>query len=108
MLDDTSETAVWSLSDALLEADAEGALAICERLLAQGESITALVYAVASRLRKAHAALERLEAGVAPKQVESELGMHPLAARQLLARLRDCSPEQLRNATESLADLEVW
>jgi hypothetical protein len=34
--------------------------------------------------------------------------MHPYAAKQLLARVRDCSPEQLREATASLADLEVW
>jgi DNA polymerase III subunit delta len=108
MVSDTSEAAVWSLSDALLEGDAEGALAIAERLLAQGESVTGLVYALASRLRKARLAMERLEAGTPPKKIESELGMHPYAAKQLLARLQDCSPEQLRDATASLADLEVW
>jgi DNA polymerase III subunit delta len=108
MVSDTSEAAVWALSDALLEGDAETALAISERLLAQGENVTGLVYGLASRLRKATAALERLEAGEPPKQVESELGMHPYAAKQLLSRLRDCSPEQLRDATAALADLEVW
>jgi DNA polymerase-3 subunit delta len=108
MVSDTSEAAVWALSDALLEGDAETALAISERLLAQGENVTGLVYGLASRLRKATAALERLEAGAAPKQVESELGMHPYAAKQLLSRLRECSPEQLRDATAALADLEVW
>jgi DNA polymerase III subunit delta len=107
MVSDTSEAAVWSLSDALLEGDAEAALSISERLLAQGESVTGLVYALASRLRKANLALERLEAGTPPKQVESELGMHPYAAKQLIGRLRDSSPEQLRSATASLADLEV-
>ncbi len=107
MISDTSEAAVWSLSDALLEGDTEAALAISERLLAQGESVTGLVYALASRLRKANLALERLEAGTPPKQVESELGMHPYAAKQLIGRLRGSSPEQLRNATTSLADLEV-
>ena len=107
MIGDTSEAAVWSLSDALLEGDAETALAISERLLAQGESVTGLVYALASRLRKANLALERLEAGTPPQQVESELGMHPYAAKQLIRRLRDSSPAQLRNATASLADLEV-
>jgi DNA polymerase III delta subunit len=108
MVSDTSEAAVWSLSDALLEGDAEAALAIAERLLAQGESVTGLVYALASRLRKAHLAMERLEAGTPAKKIESELGMHPYAAKQLLGRLQDCSSEQLQNATASLADLEVW
>jgi DNA polymerase III subunit delta len=108
MISDTSEAAVWSLSDALLEGNAAAALAISDRLLAQGENVTGMVYALASRLRKAQAALEQLEAGTPPKQVESSLGMHPYAARQLLARVRDCSVEQLRDATASLADLEVW
>ncbi len=108
MVSDTSEAAVWSLSDALIEGNAEQALAISERLLAQGESVTGLVYGLASRLRKANTALERLESGTTAKQIESELGMHPYAAKQLLKRLQSCSPEQLRGATESLADLEVW
>ena len=108
MVSDTSEAAVWSLSDALLEGDPEQALAISEQLLAQGESVTGLVYALASRLRKAQAAIERLETGTPPKKIEAELGMHPYAARKLLSRLRDCSPDQLREATVSLADLEVW
>ncbi len=107
MISDSSESAVWSLSDALLESDAAAALAISERLLAQGETVTGVVYALASRLRKANLALERLESGTPPKQVESELGMHPYAAKQLIGRLRETSPGQLRNATAVLADLEV-
>ena len=108
MVSDASEAAVWSLSDALLEGNAEGALAISERLLAQGENVTGLVYALASRLRKAHVAIERIEAGTPRKQIESELGMHPYAAKQLLGRLENSSPEQIREATAILADLEVW
>jgi DNA polymerase III subunit delta len=108
MVSDVSETAVWSLSDALLERDPEQAVSIAERLIGQGENATGLIYGVASRLRKAHQALERLEAGVSPKQVESELGMHPYAAKQLVVRVRNMSLDQLREATEVLADLEVW
>ena len=33
--------------------------------------------------------------------------MHPYAAKQLIGRLRDSSPAQLRGATAALADLEV-
>jgi DNA polymerase-3 subunit delta len=107
MISDTSEAAVWSLSDALIEGDAESALAISERLLGQGESVTGLIYALASQLRKANLALERLEAGTPPKQIESGLSMHPYAAKKLLGRLQGTSPEKLRRATTSLADLEV-
>ncbi len=108
MVADTSEAAVWALSDALLERDSARALSIAERLIAQGENVTGLVYGLASRLRKACAVVAQLEDGVPPKQVESSLGMHPYAAKQLVARLREASLDDLRDATIALADLEVW
>jgi DNA polymerase III subunit delta len=108
MIADTSEAAVWSLSDALLERDAGAALRIGERLIEQGENVTGLIYGLASRLRSACAAAAQLAAGAPPKQVESSLKMHPYAAKQLVARLRDTDVDQLRAATEALADLELW
>lgn len=108
MVADTSETAVWSLSDALLERDAPKAVALAERLIAQGENVTGLVYGVASRLRSACAAAAQLEEGVPPRQVEASLKMHPYAAKQLVARVGRTSLDQLREATVALADLEVW
>ncbi|MET0559956.1 MAG: DNA polymerase III subunit delta [Solirubrobacterales bacterium] len=108
MVTDTSEAAVWSLSDALLERDAAAALRIGERLLAQGENVTGLIYGLASRLRSARIAADQLAEGTPPNQVESSLKMHPYAAKQLVARLRDADPANLRAATESLARLELW
>ena len=108
MIADTSETAVWALSDALLERDPAKALRIGERLISQGENVTGLIYGLASRLRKACAAAAQLDAGVPPKKVESELGMHPYAAKQLVGRLRHAEVGELREATGALADLEVW
>jgi DNA polymerase-3 subunit delta len=108
MVSDTSEAAVWALSDALLERDAAKAAALAERLIAQGENVTGLVYGLASRLRKACTAMAQLEEGVPAKQVESGLGMHPYAAKQLVARLGQTNLEQLHAATTALADLEVW
>jgi len=108
MIADTSEAVVWALSDALLERDAAKALRIGERLIAQGENVTGLIYGLASRLRKACSAASRLEAGVPAGQVESGLGMHPYAAKQLVGRLRHASSDDLREATGALADLEVW
>jgi DNA polymerase III subunit delta len=107
MVADTSEAAVWSLSDAILERDPARALAIGERLIDQGENVTGLIYGLASRLRGACAAAARLEEGIPPKQVESSLKMHPYAAKQLIARLRDADLSQLQEATGVLADLEV-
>ncbi|HEY4778827.1 MAG TPA: DNA polymerase III subunit delta [Solirubrobacterales bacterium] len=108
MIADTSEAAVWSLSDALLERDAAGALRIGERLIDQGENVTGLIYGLASRLRGACFAAGQLEQGIPPKQVESSLKMHPYAAKQLVGRLGNTDVADLRMATEALADLELW
>jgi DNA polymerase-3 subunit delta len=108
MIADTSEAAVWALSDALLERDAAAALRIAERLISQGENVTGLIYGLASRLRKACTAAAMLEEGLPPKQVESSLGMHPYAAKQLVRRLQSIETDDLREATIALADLEVW
>jgi DNA polymerase III subunit delta len=53
MVSDTSEAVVWSLADALQASDPAGALAIAERLIAQGENVTGMIYALASRMRRA-------------------------------------------------------
>jgi DNA polymerase-3 subunit delta len=108
MVSDTSEAAVWALSDALLERDPAKAASIAERLVSQGENVTGLIYGLASRLRKACTAAAQIEQGVPPKQVESGLGMHPYAAKQLVARLSQTSLDDLHEATIALADLEVW
>lgn len=56
MVADTSEAIVWSLADALQAHDPAAALEVAERLLAQGESVTGIVYALASRLRRSREA----------------------------------------------------
>jgi DNA polymerase-3 subunit delta len=108
MISDTSEAAVWSLSDALIEGDAAAAMRIGERLIGQGENVTGLIYGLASRLRSACAAAAQLEEGIPAQQVESSLKMHPYAAKQLVRRLGGTDLESLRLATEALADLELW
>ncbi len=108
MVADTSEAAVWTLSDALLERDSATALRIGQRLIDQGENVTGLIYGIASRLRSACVVAAQLEEGVPPKQVESSLKMHPYAAKQLVARVRDADLAALRRSTEALAELELW
>jgi hypothetical protein len=49
-----------------------------------------------------------LEEGMSPREVEGSLKMHPYAAKQLVARLRDTDVNDLRLATEALAQLERW
>jgi DNA polymerase-3 subunit delta len=108
MIADTSEEVSWALSDAVVDRDPGGALAAAERLTDQGEAVTPLVYGVAKRLREASAALERLEAGMSPKDVESSLSMHPYAAKLLVRRVRNRSLGEIRAATCAVADLEWW
>lgn len=108
MIADTSEAAVWSLSDALLERDEAAAQRYAEQLIAQGDSVTGLVYGLAARLRSACTVGAQLAAGVPSKKVESSLKMHPYAAKQLVATVRDADLDDLRRATEHLAELELW
>ena len=108
MVSDTSEEATWTLTDALVEGRADVATLAAERLIAQGESVTGLTYAIAKRLRQAHTAVAGLEAGRPAKQVASSLDMHPYAAQMLVKRVRDASADDLRGALAAVADLEVW
>jgi DNA polymerase-3 subunit delta len=108
MVSDTSEEATWSLSDALVEGRVDAATLAAERLIAQGESVTGLTYAIAKRLRQAHDAVSRLEAGQPPKQVASSLDMHPYGAQILVKRVSGTSSDELRGAIAAVADLEVW
>jgi len=108
MIADTSEAAIWTLADALVEGNAAAALGTGEQLIAQGENVTGLIYGLASRLRGACAAAAQLEEGIPPAKVESSLKMHPYAAKQLVRRLQGTDLASLRGATETLADLELW
>jgi DNA polymerase-3 subunit delta len=108
MVADTSEEVAWALSDAIVARDPGAALEAAERLADQGEAVTALIYQAAKRLREANSALEQLEAGRSPKEVESSLAMHPYAAKMLLGRIRGRSREEMRAATCAIADLEWW
>ncbi|MQA73988.1 MAG: DNA polymerase III subunit delta [Solirubrobacterales bacterium] len=108
MVADTSEEVAWALSDAIVDRDPAAAVEAAERLSEQGEAVTPMIYQAAKRLREANGALEQLEAGRPPKDVESALPMHPYAAKLLVRRVRGRSRAQLRAATCAIADLEWW
>lgn len=108
MVADTTEEVVWALSDAIVDRDPAAALAAAERLVAQGESTTSLIYQAAKRLREANAAVELAEAGLPAKEIEAALPMHPYAAKMLVRRVRGRSRAELRAASCAVADLEWW
>ena len=107
MVADTSQEVVWALSDAIVDRDPGSALEAAERLTEQGESVTPLIYQAAKRLREANEALEQLDAGRPPKEVEAALAMHPYAAKMLAAtaaRALDrarCAPPPARSPTSN-------
>ena len=105
---DTSEEAIWSLADALVEGDEAEVTAISEQLVAQGEALPRVIYSLAPRLRHALRASRELEAGRPPKEVAGDLSMHPYAARMLVSKVQGRSPDDLDAAIRALADLELW
>ena len=86
MVADTSEEMIWSLSDAVTERRVPDALVAAERLAAQGESASHLVYTLAGRLRRALTALHGLESGRSPKEVERSLGISPVCRKDARAQ----------------------
>jgi DNA polymerase III delta subunit len=108
MVADTSEEVAWALSDAVVDRDAGAAVMAAERLRAQGETVTGLVWQVAKRLRAANLALTALAAGRPQAEVERGMGMHPYAAKMLIRRLRGGSADAVRSAACAVADLEWW
>jgi DNA polymerase III subunit delta len=105
---DTSEEAIWTLADALVEGDEAGVLRVAERLVAQGEALPRIIYSVAPRLRQALRAARELEQGRSPKEVAADLSMHPYAARMLVSKVKGRSPDDLDASIRALADLELW
>lgn len=107
MIADTSEEAIWSLADAIVEGDEAKTLRVAETLVAQGEALPRIVYSLAPRLRQALRASRELEAGRPPKDVAGGLSMHPYAAKLLVQKVRGRSPADLDRAIRAIADLEL-
>jgi DNA polymerase III subunit delta len=105
---DTSEEAIWSLADAVVAGDDAEALRLSERLVAQGEALPRIVYALAPRLHQALRASAELEAGKPAGEVAKGLSMHPYAAKMLVAKVKGRTPEDIDAGIRALADLELW
>lgn len=103
----SAEHKVWSLADAVVARDRPAALARYLELRDQGERLPSLVYSMTRRLRDAHDAVARLEAGESPADVKRGLRMPSWAASEFLQRAQRSDSQRLRAAIERLADLEV-
>ncbi|MDX6607302.1 MAG: polymerase subunit delta [Solirubrobacterales bacterium] len=108
MVADTSEEAIWTLADAVVAGDEALTMRVAERLVAQGEALPRIVYALAPRLRQALRAATELEAGKPAGEVAKGLSMHPYAAKMLVSKVKGRTPEDLDASIRALADLELW
>jgi len=108
MVADTSEEAIWTLADALVAGDEAETMRVAEVLVAQGEALPRIVYALAPRLRQALRAATELEAGKPAGEVAKGLSMHPYAAKMLVSKVKGRTPEDLEASIRALADLELW
>src|SRR3954469_11259065 len=108
MVADTSEEAIWTLADAVVAGDETETMRVAEVLVAQGEALPRIVYALAPRLRQALRAATELEAGRPSGEVAKGLSMHPYAAKMLVSNVKGRTPDDLDASIRSLAELELW
>jgi DNA polymerase-3 subunit delta len=103
----SAERRAWTLADSLLSGDGQVATASYLALRAQGERLSGLIYWMAGRVRTALETAQALERGESVSQVKRGLRMPSRAADRLISDARSSGPEQLRQAIEELADLEL-
>jgi DNA polymerase-3 subunit delta len=103
----SSEQRAWWLADEVVARDAAAATRTFLRLRAQGERVESLAYWITRRLREALGVAQRLEAGVAPATIRSELRMPPRAAAAFIADVGRTDVSALTRAITTLADLEL-
>lgn len=103
----SAERRAWTLADALVAGDAKAATRTYLALRAQGERVPGLLYWMTQRVRTAHEIAEALERGVPAAQIKRGLRMPSRAADRLIADARRAGAQQLENAIEQLADLEL-
>lgn len=103
----SAERKAYALADALLAGERERALRVYLELASRGESLSGLLYLIASRLRDALSVAQRLRGGEAPSAVARTLRMPPKVAQRFVASLQDADERALQDALGRLADLEL-
>jgi DNA polymerase-3 subunit delta len=103
----SAERKAWTLADALLAGEGAGAVRVYLALRAQGERVPGLLYWMSQRLRTALEIAAAIEDGEPVAQIKRRLRMPSRAADALISDARGRGSEQLREALEELADLEL-
>lgn len=103
----SSERKAFTLADALLAGDVEGALRAYLTLSGQGERLQSLSYHIASRMKEAVSVSARLRSGEPIGEVRRSLRMPPKAAERFIADVAKADEERLTGGLCLLADLEL-
>jgi DNA polymerase-3 subunit delta len=97
----------YELADAVVAGDVNAALASAERLRAQGEAPSRLLYAAVRRLRDVHRAAELLDSGVGESDAAGKLGMPPWLAKRIIAQAKKSGRQSIEDAICVFAGLEI-
>jgi DNA polymerase-3 subunit delta len=101
------ELQAYELADAIVAGNHRHALAVAERLTAQGEAPGRLLYSVVRRLREVHRAAELLDSGVSENDAAGKLGMPPWLAKRIISAAKKTSRHALEDAICAFAKLEI-
>ncbi len=102
------EAAVWAITDAIAEADAQRGLTVLHMLLEHEQEPIAICAALAANLRGLLRVADAIGQG---RTTEAELaahtGWHPYRAKLVAQQVRRMKPQQLERALQTVADLDV-
>ena len=101
------ELQAYELADLIVAGDQRNALAIAERLTAQGEAPGRLLYSVVRRLREVHRAAELLDAGIRESDAVGMIGTAPWLAKKHIASAKKAGRQALEDAICAFAKLEI-
>jgi DNA polymerase-3 subunit delta len=103
----SAQRGAWTVADAIIAGDAEGAVRTFLALRQQGERVPGLLYQISQRVRSAHEVAEGVQRGESPAALKRGLRMPSRAADRLIEDARRMGAERLRETTGRIADLEL-
>ncbi len=109
MVSQVREANAFALADAIVEGRGDQAIALFQRLLADGDAPLRLLALIARQYRLLIQARELLDQRLSPAEIGNRLGVHGFVAQRILQQAPPYSAGQLRSAYGRLleADLSI-
>ena len=109
MVSQVREANAFALADAIVEGRGDQAIALFQRLLADGDAPLRLLALIARQYRLLIQARELLDQRLAPAEIADRLGVHGFVAQRILQQAPPYNAEQLRSGYRRLleADLSI-